>query len=131
MELLNFDTESDRSATRVVRTVAAVAESVTVRPRTSEARAHLIGGADTWESLRDYVVAQIEQRWGPFPRDPKKEYGIFSSFLSRWGGQAMPIARHAFEIEDGRWRGAPISVNRFCKASDQWFGQVIAERLTG
>jgi hypothetical protein len=82
-----------------------------------------------WEELRDYVVNAIEQRHGEFPRNFKTEHSIFKSFLSRWGTQAPAIARTAFEHFDGMWKGAPIGVNRFCKASDQFFAQVIADRL--
>lgn len=82
-----------------------------------------------WEELRDYVIHSIEKRHGAFPRNYKTEGSIFKSFLSRWGSQAPAIARSAFEHFDGMWKGAPIGVNRFCKASDAYFAQVIADRL--
>lgn len=82
-----------------------------------------------WQALRDYVVREIEARFGPAPRDARKEAGIFKSFLARWGSAAPAIARFAFESHDGYWRGAPISVNRFCLASDEYFAAVIRASL--
>lgn len=128
----NFDTELDQQGvTRMVKTTSQVVieETVRVIHRPSESKAY-VGKTDwTWSDLRDYVVGQIEERFGAFPRDSRKESGVFKSFLARWGDQAQPIARHAFEVADGRWGGAPISVNRFCKNSDPYFAAVIAERL--
>lgn len=83
-----------------------------------------------WEQVRDYVVTQIVDRFGPFPRDSKREYGIFSRFTSTHGPvEAIRIARYAFEVCDGWWCGAPISVTRFCKGSDEYFSRVILNRL--
>lgn len=130
--LRNFDTELDvLGVSRLTKTVE-VTEQVVVTPHgPSEARTYV--GVDprswTWSQLRDYVVAQIEERFGVFPRDSKKEYGIFNSFKSRWGERAGLIAVWVFEHAEGRWSGKPITVNRFCKASDKYFSAVIAERL--
>ena len=63
------------------------------------------------------------------PRDPRKEYGIFTGFLARWGAAAVPIARYAFDIKDGMWMGEPITVSRFCKGSDPWFANTIVRNL--
>ena len=130
--LRNFDTDLDLVGTsRLVKTTTEVVieERLTVTHKPSASRAYLGKSDWSWDDLRDYVVAQIEERFGPFPRDSRKESGIFKSFLARWEGQAQGIARYAFEVADGRWGGAPISVNRFCKNSDPYFAQVIAERL--
>lgn len=138
MTLRNFDdTEAPATETAPVGlrqiedqpTADVVTEHVTVRQRESSSRSHLTTTDWGWEELRDYVVTSIEKRWGVFPRDSRKEAGIFKSFLARWPSQAQQIARYAFEVSDGRWRGAPVSVNRFCKASDPYFAAVIAERL--
>jgi hypothetical protein len=83
----------------------------------------------TWEQLRDYVVGHIQAVNGVFPRDPDKEMGVFKAFLDRWKSDAVPIARYAFEVMNGYWRNAPISVNRFCKGSDPYFAKVIAAWL--
>lgn len=128
----NFDTELDQQGvTRLVRTVTEVMveESVRIVHKPSQARAYLGKSEWAWDDLRDYVVTQIEERYGAFPRDSRKESGIFKSFLARWGGKAQPIARYAFEMADGRWAGAPIGVNRFCKGSDPFFAEVISARL--
>ena len=132
MTLKNFDTELDTQGTsRIIRTTTEVVveESVQVIHRPSTSRAYLGKSEWDWADLRDYVVAQIEERFGPFPRDSRKESGIFKSFLARWPEQAQAIARFAFEVEDGRWAGAPISVNRFCKGSDPYFAEKIVARL--
>lgn len=129
--LRNFDTELDQQGvSRLVKTTTVmVEETVRVIHKPSTSRAYLGKAEWAWDDLRDYVVAQIEDRFGAFPRDSRKEAGIFKSFLARWGGQARPIAEYAFEVTDGRWGGAPISVNRFCKGSDEYFARVISARL--
>lgn len=87
------------------------------------------GGDWTWEQIRDFVVAGIEQNVGYFPRNPLTESGIFKSFKSRWGDLAGPIAIYSIDVAGGWWQNAPISVNRFCKGSDEYFAKIIAERL--
>jgi hypothetical protein len=83
-----------------------------------------------WQDLRSYVVTQIERKHGPFPREDFKEVGIFKGFHKRWGQMAGMIAQAAFEVFDGMWKGAPISVQRFCANSDQFFAAEINRRLT-
>lgn len=82
-----------------------------------------------WEELRDYVMGEIQSRQGAIPRNPLKEASIFKRFVKQWGDKAKPIAQYAFEVLDGMWAGAPVSVNRFCKGSDEFFAQEIARRL--
>jgi hypothetical protein len=83
-----------------------------------------------WSELRDYVVHEIERRFGPFPRDQIKEAAIFKSFISRWTmDRAILIAKYAFTEMDGRWRGAPVGIQRFCKGSDQYFSTPIVSAL--
>lgn len=115
----------------VVETVPQVVETVTVTPVASTAAGFVMKpeSAWGWQDLRDYVIREMEKRNNPQVRDPKKEASIFKGFLSRWGDKAPAIAKTAFEVHDGMWRNAPISVNRFCKASDQYFAAVIAERV--
>lgn len=83
----------------------------------------------TWEDLRDYVMGQIVAYHGPQLRNPVKEAGIFRSFMARYEGNAVGIARFAFEQQRGMWQRAPISVTRFCKGSDVYFADQIAKRL--
>lgn len=134
--LMNFDTDLDTAGVaRMVKTKESVEiiETVTVTPKMkSKVAVSFIAKDDAqwaWDDLRDYVVHEIETLFGPFPRDNIKEASIFKSFLGRYGDKAPAIARHAFEVHGGRWGGAPISVNRFCKASDQYFADVIAKDL--
>lgn len=96
------------------------------------ARTDLLADVDewTWVELRDYVVAEIINRFGPFPRDARKEYGIFNRFFNEYGKDGVAIAKYAFGPAcDGWWAKAPISINRFCKGSDSYFAAPILERL--
>ena len=133
--LRNFDTDLDtHGVTRLVREVSTVSiiEEVKVTHRPTESVTHLLKDSEQWgwSELRDYVVAEIEKRFGQQPSDGRKEKSIFTAFIDRWGDRAALIARFAFEgPADGWWHNAPISVNRFCKNSDPYFSIPIAERL--
>lgn len=132
-QLLHFDSEIDllpsTSVVRVETKVPVVADRVVVRAEPRTAYLAVEETSWSWEELRDYVADEITKRFGLFPRDHKKEYGIFKAFLDRWGARAVPIAKFAFEIHDGRWRGAPVKITRFCKASDPYFATLIDEYL--
>lgn len=138
MTLQNFETNQSTTSPQIFQVVdevagAAVAEASAMVIAPIASSTHLTKPADVWEwrELRDYVVGQIEQRFGAQPHPhPEREASIFKSFLARWPEQAVDIAHHSFDVCDGWWGGAPISVNRFCKASDQFFGAPIAQRLT-
>ncbi|MEV7675148.1 hypothetical protein [Streptomyces sp. NPDC088752] len=83
-----------------------------------------------WRQLRDYVMRSIAERHGPQPAgDEIKIQSIFRSFAQRWGNQAGPIARFAFEQQDGFWRNAPVTASRFTKGNDPYFAGPISERL--
>lgn len=127
-DLVNVDELDTPQLVQRVTEKVGVTEKVRARP--SHQRTHLVTEQWGWQELRDYVATEIEKRHGVFPRNPVKESGIFKSFLSRWGDQAPLIARAAFEQHDGWWKGAPISVNRFCKGSDPYFAEVIAKNLS-
>jgi hypothetical protein len=111
--------------------VPTVVEIVTVRPLAPAPTAYLAVPTQqwSWTELRDYVIGQIEKTIGQFPRDETKEMGIFKSFCARWGADAQPIARYAFETMGGYWKNAPVSVSRFCKGSDPYFSAPIVEHL--
>lgn len=111
--------------------VVGVTVETTVVRRPSEARTHLLKSDDKWgwEELRDYVVEQIEDRSGPFPRDGMREAAIFKRFCDTWKAEAPAIARYAFEVHDGRWAGAPIRIQRFCRGSDEFFARPIQEKI--
>jgi hypothetical protein len=117
-----------KSQTRV-----SVAETVTVTPALSESRTHLLKPVEDWGwcEVRDYVVTSIEARFGAFPRDQRREHGIFTRFTKDYGPDAGRIARYAFETCDGWWMNATVSVNRFCRNSDPYFAQPILARLNG
>lgn len=106
-----------------------VTETVTVEVVPSRSDLTMAETEWGWSELRDYVVSQIIERFGPFPRDARKEYGIFSRFLNQHGVEGIRVAKAAFEVYDGWWNGAPISVNRFTKGSDPYFVGPILERL--
>lgn len=129
MTLRHF--EPVMTTTAPSRTATIITDQVRVVTRPSESRAFVAKEQTAWDwsDLRDYVVTQIEKRFGAFPRDFRKESGIFKAFLARHGEAAPAIARYAFEVEDGFWAGAPISITRFCKNSDAFFSEPIAARL--
>lgn len=80
----------------------------------------------TWKDLRDYVLFKIEERDGTAgPRSETRELGIFKRFALEFGEQAGPIAVFAFQTCDGYWRGSPVGVGRFAKASDDFFAREI------
>lgn len=132
--MINFDTELDQAGVaRLVReTIPPVTDTITITPQRETRTTHVQRPSAqwTWEDLRNYVVGQLEAHFGAFPRDPLKEKAIFVGFLNRWGIQAGPIAEFVFELCDGMWKGAPMSVYRFCKNSDPYFAQPIAARLS-
>lgn len=134
--MINFMSELDKSfvapvSVQQVEIPVAVTQSVTIRrPEIRATHVATQSSAWTWENLRDYVVSRIEATSGPFPRDPLKEKGVFSGFVTRWGTMAGPIAEFAFETMEGRWKGSPVSVSRFCKKSDPYFAKEIAARLS-
>lgn len=126
------DYSRNQTATKAAPTshqsAVTVTQTVTVEP--VQARRDLLAGeADWgWSELRDYVVAQIIERFGPFPRNSKKEYGIFNRFLNEHGERGILAARLAFEVYDGWWRNAPIAIERFAKGSDPYFVEPILQR---
>jgi hypothetical protein len=136
--MLDFDLKPVGSAkaatttTVIVTEAPVVVETVTVT-RTPDRSAGYLTKSDAewgWEDLRDFVIHEIEARHGVQVRDFRKESGIFKSFLSRYGSNAVPIARLAFsKVFDGMWSSAPITVTRFCKASDPYFADILAKRL--
>lgn len=103
-------------------------------PALARPAAYLLLADAQWTpaDLRDYVVSEIEQREGPATgRDPAVEMSIFKAFAGRWGALGPAIARHAFTVCDGWWRGSPVTVKRFCKNCDKYFATPIADLLPG
>lgn len=133
MEALRAARLAERQVTRrsSTRVAPAIQETVTVTPLPSTSRTHLLSSPQQWgwSEIRDYVVSEIEARWGAFPRDSRKEASIFKRWCKAYGDDAHEIAKYAFEVCDGSWKGAPISINRFCKGSDEWFSDPILDAL--
>lgn len=113
----------------VVEAAPVVTQRVTVQQVPSRTDLTLDEQQWGWSELRDYVVAQIIAHHGPFPRDSKKEYGIFNRYFKEHGQAGIQVAKAAFEVYNGYWRGAPISINRFSKGSDPYFVEPILARL--
>jgi hypothetical protein len=136
MALRNFDSPADvlprRQVVKPTEEPVTVIEEVKVTPRANTYHGHLTVADDqwTWRELRDFVVDRIEAHHGTFPRNEVTEAAIFKRFMTQWGTAAPTIARYAFGDEcQGYWKGAPISVNRFCRSSDPWFAMPISDRL--
>jgi hypothetical protein len=141
--MFDFETDLDVARSQGQRTIRVstsaprVRETVTVtRDETlaTEVRTTDVGKNPAewnWEDLRNYVVRQIQTFHGEFPIDQMKLSGIFKGFLRRHGAMAGPIAVAAFDLHHGRWKGAPISVTRFCAGSDPYFAEPIKRSLLG
>lgn len=121
-------------ALHVVQQVEQVSERVSVTTLAA-GRAYLAKPDELWgwTDLRDFVVHEIERRFGPLrERNATKEAAIFKRFLKDWpDGVGVKIARHAFSPEacDGWWNSATIGIERFCAASDPYFAIPIGMRL--
>ncbi|MFH8483117.1 hypothetical protein [Streptomyces sp. NPDC018055] len=101
--------------------------------RVSMAATDLLDSPADWNArqLQDYVERAVAERHGPQPTgNEAKHAAIFQSFHKRWGNLAGPIARFAFEQQDGFWHSAPVTALRFTKGSDEYFARPISERLT-
>lgn len=122
-------TSRQAPAVTVTTTAPVIKQQVSVTPVASRSDLLVETAEWSWQELRDYVVSQIEKVSGPFPRDSRKEYGIFNRFLKTYGQDAIAVARYAFEVGEGWWNGAPISINRFAKGSDPYFVLPILDRL--
>lgn len=129
MTMINF---RPRVAVAVPAPQPVISETVTATPRPSASATHKLTDEQDWDwsHFRDYVITEIEKAHGPQPRNPKKEKAIFTSFLARYGADAMVIAKQAFEVYKGYWGNGPIAVTRFCKASDPYFADKILERIS-
>jgi hypothetical protein len=118
----NFMTELDLMGVSTLRVTS------TVRP-SATSRTHLISGEWDWRQVRDYVLTEMEERFGPQTTDSHKLIGIFKGFSARWGEQAGPISRYVFESCGGMWQGKRVTVTSWCKGADPYFATPIAERL--
>lgn len=129
-----LENDAPTSTIRAVVTVPAVRQTARVTSQSREHRRDYLARDArtwTWDDLRNYVVGKIQEFHGDFPRNEAKEFGIFSAFAGRFDDLAGPIAQFAFETSStpGYWKGSPISVTRFCKGSDPYFGDQIRARV--
>lgn len=127
----NFDATSGPT-TRSQNVTVASAPAVTERVRigTTTERAYLIAGDWGWREVRDYVVEQMQQRWGAPQRPPvTKEAGIFKGFVGRWGTTAEMIVRYIFERRDGIVDGRRVKITDFTSAADARVAGPVAEVL--
>lgn len=133
--MIDFGQINRPKAVEAVQQAPAVVTQAVATSKTSTSEsAYLLKQADqwTWEDLRDYVVTEATKRFGPQIRNPAKESGIFKGFINRHGiADAVLVAQAAFEVYEGTWRSAPITVTRFTKGNDPYFAQVILARLKG
>lgn len=82
------------------------------------------------KEIASYVNARIAEFHGPQPRC-RNEREIFEGFFSRFGPDAVRIARAAFDVHGGMWMGAPVSVARFGPSSDDCFARRLLPALAG
>lgn len=124
--------QKQQSQQRLAPVTTQVTETVRVSPTTTRSRTDLMSPPEAWGpgELRDYVVSQIEEFHGAFPREARKEHSIFTRFHKEFGADAARIALYVFETCDGIWRSAPVSITRFCRGSDDYFARPILERLS-
>lgn len=132
-QMLDFDLidplPTQQPAPSAPASIEVVVPLVEIQTSTGGSRSHLATTSAEgwgWEQVRDYVFEQLTSRFGPQPRDAAKEAAVFKRFCNDWGTRAGQIARIAFDTYGGLWRGAPISVGRFSRASDPYFASVIA-----
>lgn len=129
--LMNFEPD-DLPVLSMRRYEGPVPEIKVIKSSISQ-RTAFVGKSDDqwdWSDLRDYVIRSMQERGLLVERNPIKEAGIFKSFMTRHGVMAVRIARHVVEVEDARWSGQPITINRFCLKADPWFATPIKARLT-
>lgn len=108
----------------------AIADSLTVTP-VSERVAGLTALDGTQWSADDlslYIREETAALCGPqIPCG--RESDIAAEFLSRFGADGVRIARAAYEIHAGRWKGAPVTIRRFTESNDAFFARVILGQL--
>lgn len=129
MTLVNFEVELRGSIAPAPAPEPPVVERPYMAPY--RVRTHRLVPVASWDwrAMRDYVMARIEDRQGAVVRDGIKESAIFKSFLNRWGDRAEPIARYLLEDCAGYWNNQPVSLISFCKGSDPYVANLVAERL--
>lgn len=113
----------------VTRT-AVPAITLTLAPLSPDQAARMARPAGEWTvgDVCAYVTEEMARIHGAqLPGGDPEE--ILASFCERRGiPQAALIARTAFEIYNGMWYGAPITIKRFTEGHDSFFSDpIVAE----
>jgi hypothetical protein len=70
--------------------------------------------------LGSHIAAEIARCSGP--QLPCFNAGqIIDGFWERFGAAGMVICRQAFEVHNGMWQGAPVTLQRFQAHHDPFF----------
>jgi hypothetical protein len=81
----------------------------------------------TPESLREHILLRIAETCGaqlPCYRSGE----ILDGFISRFtADEVMAICGQAFDVHNGMWRGAPVTVLRFQAGHDEFFARPLLE----
>lgn len=129
MPPLSIAASASSQVAQATGTSLAVTEEVTVTPVSPELAA-LAGKPDeewTEADLALFITQETERLNGP-QLPVADAAGILSGFWSRYGHDAVRIARRAFEAHQGQWRGAPVTLRRFADSQDGFFaGPLLAE----
>lgn len=131
--MIDYGMQAPPQAPEQTAPVPSVTESVTTRTTGTVASSYLLKPSRewTWQDLRDYIITEHEQRFGPQARNPAKESGILKSFIVRHGiDNAVLVAMAAFEVYGGTWKQTPVKITRFTKNSDPFFADVILSRIS-
>lgn len=95
--------------------------------KSEQKKRHLLKVEADWGSpeLHDYVVDHID----PGAEQGPNDHFIFHNFVKRWGDKAVPIAKFAFEVSDGKWHGKVVAPHMFQKGYDPYFAAEIVRIL--
>ena len=87
------------------------------------ARAQLDPACWTAADVQAYICEEIERIHGP-QLPGSDAAAVLGAFCDRFGiPAAVRIARAAFEVYNGMWRNAPVTIRRFTAAHDDFFAR--------
>jgi hypothetical protein len=107
-----------------------ITTSVTVTEISSRAAALAAADPSDWtaDDLSYYVTEEAGRLLGDQLPCPGRDR-ILLEFFTRFGINAVRIARAAFEAHHGMWMGAPVTVRRFAAGHDEFFSLPILREL--
>lgn len=81
--------------------------------------------------LDEHILGLIARYSGP--QLPNYQTGeILGGFIQRHGpDNVMAICHQAFEVHQGMWRGAPVTIQRFQRHHDDFFAIPLLEEALG